>query len=333
MRKAAGILLLSFGHLVNILVLLGAIVYAFGLIAWMHTPVIPVLQTIIVATSVPLLAAWAFRAAGRRAAGNLPEAEQQKRNAPLAPLSPLRQRLRVAAGVIAGVAVIVLAASGYAEYRCMTDRSRFTPAAEAEALKNGYSRVCRIDMRRYDISFAPLDRAIRKLAFTPVDLTHTPFAAFDSLGGSVEYVTDIPARLYRGFRMPDGHRLTLSEHDISADGVRTFRRPEDEPERINGLRARLNVMEVKPGQAISHLSWVEGRRSYELWMDANVAREPLRAQLFALAASLPESVPACPNEPPEPPGATEWERFVGPAADVQMHDIEKLKKAGARPCR
>jgi len=336
MKKSAGILFLSFGHLLNILVLLAAVVYAFGLIAWMHAPVSGVLQTIAMAAVVPFAVAWGCRSAGRHALSGMPAAQRQLRNTPLAPLSPLKKCLRIGAGAVALVAGIVLARNAWTAFECASDRSRFTPAAEAQARKDGFTRVCKSDLSRYDISFGSLDRAIRTLAFTPADLTRTPFAAFKSLGGSVESITDVPSRLYRGFHMPDGHRLTLSEHDMSADGVRTYRRAGDEPERINGLRARLNVMEVKPGQAVSHLSWVEGRRSYELWIDANVAREPLRAQLFALAASLPKSVPACPNEPPEPTGGTEWERFTAPPPPPAMPpnmQAAEMKHATARPCR
>lgn len=129
-------------------------------------------------------------------------------------------------------------------------------------------------------------------------MTHTPFAQLESAGARAEYKGDVPAALYRGFRLPDGHTLILYEHDMSADGGSTWRDPKDEPERINGMAVRLAVMEDPSGSAISHLSWVEGRRDYQLWIDANAAGKPLRNQLFALAASLPRSVPACPNEPP-----------------------------------
>jgi hypothetical protein len=94
------------------------------------------------------------------------------------------------------------------------------------------------------------------------------------------------------------YELILYGHGMSTDGVTTWRHPKDEPERINGMAARLVVMEDPSGSAVSNLSWVEGRRDYQLWIDANVVRKPLREQLFALAASLPRSVPACPNEPP-----------------------------------
>lgn len=332
MKHAVGIVLLVFGHLLNGLILLAAIIYAFGMITWMHAPIVGVLEIIAIAAMVPLAVAWGCRAAGRAAMSSMVAGERQPRNIPLAPVSPLKKQFRIGAGVVVTVAGIVLICYAYTDFECVTDRSRFTLAAEAQALKNGFTRVCRSDLSRYHISFGSLDRAIHKLAFTPVDLRHTPFAAFRSRGGSVESINDIPARLYRGFLMPDGHRLTLSEHDMSADGVRMYRRPEDEPERINELRARLNVMEVKPGQAISHLSWVEGRRSYELWVDANVAREPLRTQLFALAASLPKSVPACPNEPKQT--RTEWDRLTArPSVMPTREEFEQMNHSSTRPCR
>jgi hypothetical protein len=84
---------------------------------------------------------------------------------------------------------------------------------------------------------------------------------------------------------------------MSADGSQSARAPKDEPERINGLPARLVVMQAGAGKAVSFLSWREGRRYYELWIDANVVLEKTRPQLFMLAASLPKSVPARPHEP------------------------------------
>ena len=62
-----------------------------------------------------------------------------------------------------------------------------------------------------------------------MDLTRTPFAGFAPLGGSAESIGDARPRLYRSFRMPEGHRIILSEHDMSADGSRSWRDPADEP--------------------------------------------------------------------------------------------------------
>jgi hypothetical protein len=136
------------------------------------------------------------------------------------------------------------------------------------------------------------------LDFEPVNLRSTPFARLDSLGGRSETVTDTQSRLYRGFRTPEGYTLTLFEHDMSADGSSMWRDPKDEPERINGLPARLLVLQASSGRSVSVLSWLQGRRYYEIWLEANAARNPMRARLFDLASSLPLSVPACPNETP-----------------------------------
>jgi len=92
--------------------------------------------------------------------------------------------------------------------------------------------------------------------------------------------------------MNDGRLLTLFEHEMSADGSSMQRAPADEPERIKGLPARLVVLQGESGKAVSVLSWLEGRRYLELWLNANVVLTHTRPQLMALAASLPKPVPA-----------------------------------------
>lgn len=167
-----------------------------------------------------------------------------------------------------------------------------------EEKTNGFLRVCEADLQRYAAAFVPLGAATLGLDFEPVDLRNTPFARLVSLGGRAESVTDTQSRLYRGFRTAEGDTLTLFEHDMSADGSSIWRDPKDEPERVNGLPARLSVFQASSGRSVSVLSWLQGRRYYEIWLEANAARNPLRARLFELAGSLPVSVPACPNEPP-----------------------------------
>lgn len=167
--------------------------------------------------------------------------------------------------------------------------------------KNGYLTVCDANLQRYRIAFQPYAPIIASLPFKPVDLSSTPFNDFTILGAMVEPDNQTRSRLYRGFLTRDGHEVVLFEQDMSVDGTSMGRNPEDEPERINGLPARLSVFQTPSGKAISHLSWVEKRRAYELWINANVANTPLRETLFSLAESLPRSIPACPNEiPPRP---------------------------------
>lgn len=284
-KSVAGLLFWSAGHVVNALALLAAGIYVLFCVAWLHAPLLDVLR-VTATMALPVLGlAWLCRWGGRRLWKPAP-----------AP-SPVKRGLLAVAGVAVAIASGSIVRTGVRDYQCSVERS----GHETGMQKDGVERVCAIDLDRYDIGFQSLARATRKLAFPPVDLTHTPFAQFESLGGRAEYVNDIPSRLYRGFRMPDGHQVTLFEHDMSADGSRSWRDPKDEPERINGLPARLVIMETSSGKAVSVLSWFEGRRGYQLWVDANVVRVPLRDRLFALAVSLPRAVPACPNEPPRPP--------------------------------
>ncbi|MGJ9419820.1 hypothetical protein ACHAC9_19015 [Massilia sp. CMS3.1] len=97
---------------------------------------------------------------------------------------------------------------------------------------------------------------------------------------------------------------------MSTDGSSISRAPDDEPERINGLPARPGVFQTPAGRAISHLSWVERRRAYELWIDTNVVGKPLRERLFAMATSLPPLIAACPNERLPEPMRMGPDRFV-----------------------
>jgi hypothetical protein len=205
-----------------------------------------------------------------------------------------------------------------------------------EAKTNGYLKVCEANLERYRIVFRPSAPIMADLSFQPVNLSGTQFAHFKSLGAMIEPDNTSHTRLYRGFLMPDGHTVTLFEQDMSVDGTSTWRAPEDEPERINGMPARLSVFQAPSGNAISHLSWVERRRAYELWIDANVVDTPLRKQLFALAASLPPSVPACPNEVPPKSARMGADGF--PAAEpipmtLTQAEIDAISDRSKRPCK
>jgi hypothetical protein len=329
-KSAAGLLLWSAGHVVNALAVLAAGTYVLFCVAWLHAPLPDVLR-VTATMALPVLGlAWLCRWAGRRLWKPAPA------NVPSSPRSPARRWLLAVAGVAVAIACGSIVRTGVREYQCSVDRSRHAAEHAADTLRNGFERVCAVDLDRFDIAFQSLAKATRKLAFTPVDLTHTPFAQFESLGGRAESVVDVPSRLYRGFRMPDGHRVTLFEHDMSADGSSSWRDPKDEPERINGRPARLVVMEDPAGKAVSLLSWFEGRRGYQLWIDANVVRVPLRDRLFALAAALPRAVPACPNEPPLPPlrfdadGRPVDEPMPKVLTQAQLDAIVDRSK---RPCR
>lgn len=291
MKKAIGTLLWLGGHIVNGLTLFAAVVYLFGTVVWMHAPLAGALLAGAPMLLPPLVLAWLCRRLGRRLRDDLPAL----------PVSRRKRWLLAGLAVTTAGVLAMLARTGVNEYKCSIDRSRTAATHAAETQKNGFELVCEGQLARYDVGLLPNLIATRNLAFTPVNLSHTPFAQLESLGSRAETVVDVRSRLYRGFRLPDGHRLILFEQDMSADGSTSWRDPKDEPERVNGHAARLVVMEDPTGKAVSLLSWMEGRRDYQLWVDANIARMPLRQQLFALAASIPKAVPACPNEPPPRP--------------------------------
>jgi hypothetical protein len=316
MRKAIGTALWSLGHVGYALTLLCALVYLFGSVVWMHAPVLAALQVTVMMALVPLGLAWLCRRIGRRL----------RASTPAAPSSPAKRWILAGIGIVTAAACARLVHTGLNEYRCSEDRAQHAVAYAAQAQRNGYERVCGGGLARFDVAFLPNAIATRNLAFTPVDLTRTPFARLDSLGSRAETAVGVRSRLYRGFRMPDGHRLTLYEEDMSANGLTSWRNPKDEPERINGLAARLVVMEDPSGKAVSLLSWMEGRRDYQLWIDANVVRVPLRGQLFALAASLPHAVPACPNEPPPL-------RYDAEGRPVNRAQADAMTGNGERPCK
>ena len=268
--------------------------YAFMMVVWMHAPLLDVLLVTAVILLLPLLLVWLTRRLGVRLRA-------------LAAHPAARRRAR--AGWLGFGVLVLLACAALVRSGGLLDdgcglSGLWDPesAAAADARRDaaerrdGFRRVCRGTIDRFDISFKSLERGTGGLAFAPLDLSRTPFARFEALGARAEDIGEVRSRLYRGFRMPDGHVLTLLEHDMSADGVTSWRNPKDEPERIKGMPARFMAMEDTAGRAVSHLSWTEGRRYLELWIDANVVRTPLRDQLFALAASLPPSVPACPKE-------------------------------------
>lgn len=282
MKHIIGMSLSVARHVINVVTVLVALAYALFFSAWMHAPLLEVLAMTMTIASLPLTLAWFTGRIG----------SHLRRNTPLLPSSPAARGLLAVGGLVVLVTCAMVFVTQVKRNECRADPSRTAAARE----QDGFERVCEGDLARFDISLGSLKRAVQKLAFSPVDLTHTPFARFEALGGKAERINEVPSRLYRGFRTPDGHRIILSEHDMSVDGVRTWRNPKDEPERIDGLPARLAVMEDPAGNATSVLSWVEGRRAYELWIDANVVTKSMRGHLLALAASLPKSVPGCPNE-------------------------------------
>lgn len=164
----------------------------------------------------------------------------------------------------------------------------------------GYVLVCEGDLRRFDYASraGSLDRATDRLAFTPVSLDSTPFRGFRALGGMPDHFGDGGASaLHRTFRSPLGYVVDLFEWDMSVVGGEIKNGADLQTEQVNGAPAQLTVVQVPSGKAVSILSWVEGRRRYELSIDVNVKKLTISPTLIQLASSIPKSVPARLNEP------------------------------------
>lgn len=173
--------------------------------------------------------------------------------------------------------------------------------SDEELRRNGFLRACERNLARYALDFRRINLSPASLDFTPVDIRNTPFADLTSQGSMIEDVNQVRSRLYRGFHSPEAGNVTLLEWDMSADGSSIGPPVGGQDEHIHGFPARLTVLEAPSRKAVSLLFWTEGRRYNELWVDSNVHRTAKKDWLLALAASLPPSVPACPNEiVPEP---------------------------------
>lgn len=168
----------------------------------------------------------------------------------------------------------------------------------------GYVLVCDENLRRFD--FAPKARPLKqfssRLAFKLVALEKTPFSRFELLGGISEIESDEGiVALNRVFRSAAGAVIALREWDMSVGGGCSFPMRSDLfTERVHDNPAQLMVYQSPSGQAVSLLYWTEGRREYELSVDANVKQVALSPGLLQLAESLPKSIPAKTKEPSMP---------------------------------
>lgn len=170
----------------------------------------------------------------------------------------------------------------------------------------GHVLVCDSDLGRFDYASTaePLEQATRRLAFNPVSLESTPFHQFHTLGGRPDHFGDgAPAALHRTFRTQQGYVVDLFEWDMSVSGGHLISRADLQTERVNGAPAQLTVVQTPSGNAVSILSWVEGRRSYQLSIDTNVKTSRVSPPLMQLASAIPVSVPArvIETEPSWPP--------------------------------
>ena len=158
----------------------------------------------------------------------------------------------------------------------------------------GYLLTCADNLRRYDYLARAnrLEGVLPRLAFKPVSLDATPFSQLQAAGGSADYFVDgRAAGMHRTFRSSAGRIIDLLEWDMSVSGGSVTSQQSLQTERVNDSPAQLTVVQTTSGKAVSILSWVEGRRYYELSIDTNVKVFGL-SDFLQLACSIPRSVPA-----------------------------------------
>lgn len=183
---------------------------------------------------------------------------------------------------------------GFAEWQRERDRQR---------AQTGYDRVCVRGLDWFDAHVGrarPMDVVMGRLAFEPVALESTPFRNFRLLGG----VADRPvarlgaSALRRVFRSPAGRVIQLEEWDMSLGGS-VYRRPDLLTQRVNGAPAQLTILRTDAGRAVSRLSWIEGRRLFDLSIDEDVGSPDRKSAFLSLAESIPRSLPAGTRTPPD----------------------------------
>ena len=158
----------------------------------------------------------------------------------------------------------------------------------------GYLLVCEDNLRRYDYLARAkrLEDVLPRLAFKPVSLDATPLSQLKAAGGFADYFGDgRAAGIHRTFKAPTGRIIDLLEWDMSVSGGSVMSQQSLQTERVNDSPAQLTVVQTKSGKAVSILSWVEGRRYYELSIDMNVKATGM-SDFIQLARSIPRSVPA-----------------------------------------
>ena len=158
----------------------------------------------------------------------------------------------------------------------------------------GYLLVCEDNLRRYDYLARAkrLEEVLPRLAFKPVSLDATPFSQMKAAGGFADYFSDgRAAGIHRTFKAPAGRIIDLLEWDMSVSGGSVKSQQSLQTERVNDSPAQLTVVQTESGKAMSILSWVEGRRYYELSIDMNVSATGI-SNFIQLARSIPRSVPA-----------------------------------------
>ncbi len=170
---------------------------------------------------------------------------------------------------------------------------------EKQKASLGYVRACEAVLQRYDLEkiATSWDEMLPTLGFAPTDLSRTPFAKFELLGGVLDATiprfgdlekTDHATRV---FKMPNGKIVSLEEHDLSimGGGWSTVYGPPDVM--VKGWPAYWSILQAKSGKTYSILSWMGKTRLFNLTINANLKLTGGQADFLRLAESVPPGIP------------------------------------------
>lgn len=170
----------------------------------------------------------------------------------------------------------------------------------------GYEPVCDALLPSIDpsrASSATLAGIRDQLLFQPMPLDSSVLAGYRLLGATPSHATNRPdanAALHRYFAGADGELNDLLEWDLSLGGSVTHFGTGWQTLMVRGEPGVLAIFQSKSGKAVSSLMWERNRRFIQLMVNRNVNRSGL-AEFTRLVESLPDPVPANPNEPLTPP--------------------------------
>lgn len=171
---------------------------------------------------------------------------------------------------------------------------------ERQRIALGYVRVCNRILQNSDFQqrAKPWEELLPLLGFTPVDLSATPFAQFELLGGVLNGKipgftnlkrTDHATRI---FRRKDGLVISLEEWDLSILGGGTdevYRGPDVQ---VKGWPGYWTIEQSKSGLAYSSLWWQGETRRFELTINSNLKLTGGLGELLRLAESVPPGIPS-----------------------------------------
>ena len=171
---------------------------------------------------------------------------------------------------------------------------------EHQRIALGYLRVCEEVLQRYDLQkrLKSWPDLVPLLGFVPVDLSDTPFAQFELIGGVLN--AQIPRfvnlrrtdHATRVFRRKDGLIVTLEEWDLSILGggiAEVYRGPDVQ---VNGWPGYWSIEQAKSGKAYSSLWWQGATRKFELTVNSNLKLAGGQDAILQLAKSVPAGIPS-----------------------------------------